>query len=45
MQGKIIMTFELDEMMNSLRNNQIPKIWQEISYPSLRDLSSWYQNL
>ena len=39
------MTFELEEMSLSLQQNQIPKLWQEVSYPSIKDLSSWYQNL
>ena len=39
------MSATLDDMMNSLLKNQVPKNWQEVAYPSLKPLSSWILDL
>ncbi len=39
------MSSELDVFYNSLLNNQVPILWSEIAYPSLKNLSSWFKNL
>jgi dynein heavy chain len=45
--GTIVMTAELDDMFNSLLNNMVPNIWTKnnIGYPSLKPLSSWFEDL
>jgi dynein heavy chain len=45
--GIIVMTGELDDMFNALLNNQKPTIWDKggIGYPSLKPLSSWYEDM
>jgi len=45
--GIIVMTGELDDMFNSLLNNQVPNIWTKggIGYPSLKPLSSWFEDM
>ena len=43
--GKNIMSAELDKIYNSLMNNQVPKFWSNIAYPSLKPLSSWFEDL
>ncbi|CAE8588678.1 unnamed protein product [Polarella glacialis] len=45
--GVIVMTGELDEMFNSLLNNQVPTIWTKggIGYPCLKPLNSWFEDM
>lgn len=43
--GFIVMSDELDSMFMSLQNNQQPGNWKKVSYPSLKPLSSWYDDL
>lgn len=35
----------LDGMYLSLQNNQVPKNWEKVAYPSLKPLASWYADL
>lgn len=44
-EGLIVMTLELEEMGNSVRINQVPAIWNKKSYPSLKSLSSYFDDL
>lgn len=44
-QGTTAMSAKLDQIFNSLLNNKVPEYWAEISYPSLKPLSSWFNNL
>jgi dynein heavy chain len=39
------MSLELDNVSQSLINNQIPDMWKSKSYPSLKPLSSWFEDL
>lgn len=39
------MSGELDLMAQSLLNNQVPQIWKGKSYPSLKPLASWFEDL
>ena len=32
-------------MYYSLLNNQVPKIWEKLAYPSLKPLQSWIRDL
>ena len=43
--GKIEMSFEIEEMGHSIVLSQVPKVWKAISYPSLKPLSSWVNDL
>lgn len=45
LKGETIMSAELDQMYLSLINNQVPDMWKNKSYPSLKPLSSWYDDL
>lgn len=37
-EGIVVMSQELDSMYYSLLNNQVPKIWEKLAYPSLKPL-------
>jgi dynein heavy chain len=45
MKGEIVMSVELEALGNSLFDNQIPKLWDEVSYPSLKPLASYVNDL
>ena len=44
-QGTIIMSAALDDVYMSLLNNQVPKMWSNNAYPSLKPLYSWVKDL
>lgn len=44
-QGLVLMSSELDEMYGMFLKNKVPNNWQEVSYPSLKPLSSWFADL
>lgn len=43
--GFIVMSGVLDSMYVKLQNNQVPKNWEDVAYPSLKPLSSWFIDL
>ncbi|EGR30170.1 hypothetical protein IMG5_139330 [Ichthyophthirius multifiliis] len=43
--GEVVMSAELDKASQSLINNQVPDMWKGKSYPSLKNLSSWFDDL
>jgi dynein heavy chain, axonemal len=43
--GTIIMSAVLDNIFFCLLNNQVPNLWANNAYPSLKPLSSWVRNL
>lgn len=43
--GIILMSPELDKMYSSLMNNQVPSIWEDVAYPSLKPLGAWIKDL
>ena len=43
--GEVAMSSELDKMYQALLNNQVPHLWKKFSYPSLKNLASWYDDL
>lgn len=43
--GIVVMSNELEEMGNSMFNNQIPEMWDAVSYPSLMPLGAWVTDL
>jgi len=41
-----VMTGELDDMFQAELNNQVPTIWTDkVGYPSLKPLSSWFDDM
>ncbi len=43
--GFIVMSETLDSMYLSLTNGQVPKNWEKVAYPSLKPLTSWFEDL
>jgi len=39
--GEVPLSAELEEVCNSLFNNQVPELWHKRAYPSLKPLASW----
>jgi dynein heavy chain len=44
-QGKNVMSAELDELFNALLINKVPGMWAAVAYPSLKPLASWFKDL
>lgn len=44
-QGLIVMSNDLDAMYVSFLANQVPEIWHNVAYPSLKPLGSWVKDL
>lgn len=42
--GFIVMTGDLDAMFSAMQNNQVPGMWEKTAYPSLKPLSSWFED-
>lgn len=45
LKGLIVMSQDLDDMLQSFLNNKVPKVWEKAAYPSLRPLSSWFEDM
>ena len=43
--GFIIMSADLDSMYTAFLNNQVPGIWEKVSFASLKTLGSWVTDL
>ncbi|XP_069668946.1 dynein axonemal heavy chain 6 isoform X3 [Periplaneta americana] len=43
--GLIVMSEALEDVFKACLNNQVPKMWSDISYPSLKSLGSWVGDL
>eukprot|EP01084_Bolivina_argentea_P006694 12680_1 len=43
--GEVVMSATLDDIYNDLLNNRVPKVWKNVSYPSLKPLKSWIIDL
>jgi len=43
--GQDLMSLTFESMMISMLNNEVPKNWKEVAYPSLKPLSSWIEDL
>jgi dynein heavy chain len=44
-QGLVVMSAELDALATSVYNNQVPGVWEAKSYPSLKPLVLWQEDL
>jgi dynein heavy chain len=45
LKGLIVMSDELEMMCNSLFDQQVPKIWADVGFLSMKPLGSWTQDL
>ena len=45
LKGLEVMSSELEGIANSLAINQVPKVWSNVAYPSMKPLSSWVDDL
>ena len=43
--GMIVMSADLDRMYTSFLNNQLPPIWEKVSFATLKTLGSWVVDL
>ncbi|XP_054751474.2 dynein axonemal heavy chain 6-like isoform X1 [Lytechinus pictus] len=43
--GLVVMSEELERVYNSFLNNQVPTMWSDAAYPSLKPLASWVKDL
>jgi dynein heavy chain len=43
--GLVVMSLELDQVYKAFINNSVPPVWTKASYPSLRPLGSWVNDL
>ncbi|XP_074052253.1 dynein axonemal heavy chain 6 isoform X2 [Macrotis lagotis] len=43
--GFVVMSEEMERVYNSFLNNQVPLLWSNNAYPSLKPLSSWVKDL
>ena len=43
--GFIVMSETIDKMYVAIINNKVPGNWMAVGYPSLKPLSSWYDDL
>ena len=43
--GFVVMDEELEKMYTSFINNQVPGMWSNVAYPSLKTLGSWVKDL
>jgi dynein heavy chain len=45
LKGQIVMSEEMEQVANSLHDNQVPILWAERGFLSLKPLSSWTSEL
>lgn len=45
LKGLVVMGEDLEKLANSLFDNQVPKLWAEKGFLSLKPLASWTQDL
>ncbi|XP_008252409.2 dynein axonemal heavy chain 6 [Oryctolagus cuniculus] len=43
--GFVVMSEEMEKVYNSFLNNQVPSLWSNTAYPSLKPLGSWVRDL
>ena len=42
--GTLVMSMELEHMFNNFIDNRVPKMWEDVGYPSLKPLNSWFED-
>jgi dynein heavy chain len=45
LKGLIVMSEDMEKLANSLFDNQVPKLWADKGFLSLKPLASWTQDL
>eukprot|EP01035_Chromulina_nebulosa_P016877 gene16877-22365_t len=45
LKGLVVLSSELEDMSNAIFDQKVPSIWNNVSYPSLKPLSPWFQDL
>ena len=45
LKGQIVMSDEMEKLANSLHDNQVPTLWADKGFLSLKPLSSWTSDL
>lgn len=45
LKGLVVMSGDLEQIANSIYDNQVPHAWEKKAYPSLKPLSSWVVDL
>lgn len=45
LEGQIVMTLELESLIESMLNNTVPSLWQKVSYISCKKLMAWVEDL
>jgi dynein heavy chain len=43
--GKIVMSVMLERMFNAMSIKKVPSNWEDIAYPSLKPIASWFTDL
>ncbi|KAM6202366.1 dynein axonemal heavy chain 6 [Rhynchocyon petersi] len=43
--GFVVMSEDMEKVYNSFLNNQVPSLWANTAYPSLKPLASWVKDL
>lgn len=43
--GELQISNEMEQVMNALADNKVPRTWEKVSYPSLRGLGAWVADL
>ena len=43
--GTVIMSLELEKMLNNIIDRKAPVLWEDVGYPSLKPLGSWIVDL
>lgn len=43
--GRLLMTAELDELFDALKHGRVPRVFAEVAYPSLKPLNAWFDDL
>ena len=43
--GFVVMSEELESVYTAFTNNQVPNLWENAAYPSLKPLASWVKDL